>query len=99
MEEEYWDPEHEYLLEQQIREEGTNATASPPEKKQRMITANPLQPMLDGMKSLWKTITINEEYVPEIGVYHISPPGAHISPSLPSPPLPQAPPRLPAAVL
>ena len=51
MEEEYWDPEHEYLLEQQIREEGTKATASPPEKKQRMITANPLQPTLAAIVS------------------------------------------------
>jgi 8-oxo-dGTP pyrophosphatase MutT (NUDIX family) len=36
MEEEYEDFDHEYLLEQQIREEeeGSNATASPPEKEQ-----------------------------------------------------------------
>ena len=80
MEEEYEDFDHEYLLEQQIREEGTKATASPPEKKQRMITANPLQPMLDGMKSLWKTISINEEYVPEIGVFKDAVTGALLAP-------------------
>ena len=92
MEDECWDPDHEYQLEQEITEEGTNpteqeimqeasnATASPPEKKQRMIPANPLQPMLDGMKSLWKTITINEEYVPEIGVFKDAVTGALLAP-------------------
>ena len=65
-----WDPEYEYLLEQKLlEEEGSGATATPPEKKQRTIPPNPMQAMIDGMRSLYKEFIIDEAYVPDIGVY------------------------------
>eukprot|EP00966_Prymnesium_polylepis_P252338 5833739-Prymnesium_polylepis.1 len=64
-----WDPEYEYRLEQELLEEESGAAATPPEKKQRTIPPNPMQVMIDGMRSTYKEFIIDEAYVPHIGVY------------------------------
>jgi hypothetical protein len=41
----------------------------PPDKKQRTIPANPMQAVINGMRSTYKEVIINESYVPDIGEY------------------------------
>lgn len=58
------DLENVYELEQEIMAELPCS-----KKRQKTLPVCPMQPILDMTRSLWKTIKINEDYVPSIGTF------------------------------